>query len=314
MGEQNEQLESVKERKVHTWKTLSRGKKILAVCVFSIEALIIMLSLLPSSFWDGLDRYRGQRQLDLGMKAIQAEDFEAAAQHMGNAGPFRWAGEAYLAYEQGVAQGASEEEQLQLLSAFFDWYTEESAGSYAALYNETRDSYILAYLKDHAPYPGMSTKYINQTKLGPYDAYEDRTTTLKLGGTVKRETFYWLGENATYMSLVAVATDGRVDSFQTCNEGLEERTSGSSKQEEKKKTTKGSSGGASGSGNFGNPEPGVRQKAHWRSSSSGTEAEEKDDAYEARDYDNPEDFFEENADEFDNYDEAADEYYDMNDE
>ena len=57
----------------------------------------------------------------------------------------------------------------------------------------------------------------------------------------------------------------------------------------------------------------MRQKAHWRSS-SGTTREEKDDAYEARDYDNPEDFFEENADEFDNYDEAADEYYDMNDE
>ena len=205
------------------------------------------------------------------------------------------------------------EEQLQLLSAFFDWYTEESAGSYAALYNETRDSYILAYLKDHEPYPGMSTKYINKTKLGPCDAYMDRTTTLQRGGTIKRELFYWLGENSLYMSLEAVATDGRVDSFRTCNEGLEEKTSGSSKQEKKKKTTKRSSGGVSGSGNFGNPEPGVRQKAHWRSS-SGTTREEKDDAYEARDYDNPEDFFEENADEFDNYDEAADEYYDMNDE
>ena len=55
------------------------------------------------------------------------------------------------------------------------------------------------------------------------------------------------------------------------------------------------------------------EKAHWRSG-SGTMQEEKDDAYEAHDYDNPEDFFEENADEFDNYDEAADEYYDMNDE
>lgn len=313
MEEQKKQLEPVKERKVHTWKTLSRGKKVLVVCVFAIEALIIVLILLPSSFWDGLDRYRGQRQLDLGMKAIQAEDFEAAAQHMGNAGPFRWAGEAYLAYEQGVAQGASEEEQLQLLSAFFDWYTEESAGSYAALYNETRDSYILAYLKDHEPYPGMSTKYINKTKLGPCDSYVDRTTKLQRGGTIKRELFYWLGENHMYMSLVAVATDGQVDSFRTCNEGLEEKTSGSSKQEKKKKTTKRSSGGVSGSGNFGNPEPGVRQKAHWRSS-SGTTREEKDDAYEARDYDNPEDFFEENADEFDNYDEAADEYYDMNDE
>lgn len=313
MEEQNKPLEPVKERKVHTWKTLSRGKKVLAVCVFSIEALIIVLILLPSSFWDGLERYRGQHQLDLGMKAIQAEDFEAAAQHMGNAGPFRWAGEAYLAYEQGVAQGASEEERLQLLSAFFDWYTEESAGSYAALYNETRDSYILAYLKDHEPYPGMSTKYINQTKLGPCDAYVDRSTRLQIGGTVKREIFYWLGENSVYMSLEAVATDGQVDSFQTCNEGLEEKTSGSSKQEQKKEKTKGNSGRVSGSGNFGNPELGVRQKAHWRSSSR-TAREEKDDAYEARDYDNPEDFFEENADEFDNYDEAADEYYDMNDE
>ena len=313
MEEQNKPLEPAKERKVHTWKTLSRGKKVLVVCVFSIEALIIVLILLPSSFWDGLERYRGQHQLDLGMKAIQAEDFEAAAQHMGNAGPFRWAGEAYLAYEQGVAQGASEEERLQLLSAFFDWYTEESAGSYAALYNETRDSYILAYLKDHEPYPGMSTKYINQTKLGPCDAYVDRSTRLQIGGTVKREIFYWLGENSVYMSLEAVATDGQVDSFQTCNEGLEEKTSGSSKQEQKKEKTKGNSGRVSGSGNFGNPELGVRQKAHWRSSSR-TAREEKDDAYEARDYDNPEDFFEENADEFDNYDEAADEYYDMNDE
>ena len=313
MEEQKKQLEPVKERKVHTWKTLSRGKKVLVVCVYVASALVIVLSLLPRSFWDGLDRYRGQRQLDLGMQAIQAERFEAAAQHMANAGPFRWAGEAYLAYEQGVAQGVSEEEQLQLLSAFFDWYTEESAGSYAALYNETRDSYILAYLKDHEPYPGMSTKYINKTKLGPCDAYWDKTTTLQRGGTIKRELFYWRGENSVYMSLEAVATDGRVDSFQTCNEGLEEKTSGSSQQEKKKKTTKGSSGGVSGSGNFGNPEPGVRQKAHWRSG-SGTMQEEKDDAYEARDYDNPEDFFEENADEFDNYDEAADEYYDMNDE
>ena len=75
MEEQNKQLEPVKERKVHTWKTLSRGKKVLAVCVFSIEALIIVLILLPSSFWDGLERYRGQRQLDLGMQAIQADEY-----------------------------------------------------------------------------------------------------------------------------------------------------------------------------------------------------------------------------------------------
>lgn len=258
MAKQNKPLEPVKERKVHSWNTFSKRKKVLMVCVFALEALILVLIILPSSVWDGLEQCRGQRQLDRGMRAIQAEKFEVAAWCMENAGPFRWAGEAYLAYEQGLAQGVSEEEQLQLATAFYDCYTEENAGSYAQLYNETRDAYLLAYLKEHTPYPGMSTKYINQTKLGPCDSYEDKSSKLSGGVTVKRELFYWLGENAADRSLVAVATNGQVDSFQTCNEGREEPSLGDTKEEEKQETTKGSSGSVHGSGNFGSPEPGVR--------------------------------------------------------
>ena len=314
MAKQNKPLEPVKERKVHSWNTFSKRKKVLLVCVFALEALILVLCILPSSVWDSLEQYRGQRQLDRGMRAIQTEKFEVAAWCMEHAGPFRWAGETYLAYEQGLAQGVSEEEQLQLATAFYDCYTEENAGSYAQLYNETRDAYLLAYPKDHVPYLGMSTKYINQTKLGPCDSYEDKSSKIPLGGTVKREWFYWLGENAIYMSLVAVATNGRVDSFQTCNEGLEERVFGGAKEEKKQETSKGSSGTVSGSGNFGSPEPGVRQKVRWSSSSRTEEAEEDEDVYEARDYEDPGEFFAENASEFDNYDEAADEYYDKNNE
>lgn len=309
----------VTQKVASLWKDMSKGMQGLVIGLLAILLLMVIYMCLPQRYQNSWNRIWEQRRFDIAMEAWEAGDYEKATKYITQAGAMREAGEVYLNYRTMNQQGATIEEWLQLFREFEDEYTEENAGDYAGLLNETRDICINWYLADHMPYEGMPVKYINTTSEGAYDICKSK----KVGFYDEME-YWWYGEDSSYPRMIVCARDGKVKyttsyTKESWNKHLEslkrlreyEQLSEEEKEERAQERK--------------DQEWKRKRQAMWkefrekeeqkkRTKKQQTKTEEIEDAFDGRDYDNPEDFFLVTEGEFDNYDEAADYYFDVNDE
>lgn len=158
---------------------------------------------------------------------------------------------------------------------------------------EKREQEYAAELKNKIPYKGMSEKYINSTAAGKADKHEaEYVKSRGKRAGYNSDKYYWYADKAKDVVLTVECRDGKVTDVTKYYESTYWYSDGMPKFWATRQTT-------------------TKSKTNSKSNNSNKKSKKKEDPYNVNDYSDPEDFYDDNYDDFWDYEDAED-YYNEN--